>query len=147
MKYVFILTTVLFTNIYLPTGQNLKCKTINLPSKADITNFLIGRWYIVRGEGPGGNLAVGGVYEFTSTHRIVTFGRESGKLKYSILTVRPSKSGESYFFDLKINNPETGKSWFEECMIKPSGSIIIRSEGSKELFGSGKDKLIEIVRQ
>jgi hypothetical protein len=32
-------------------------------------------------------------------------------------------------------------------MIKPSGSIIIRSEGSKELFGSGKDKLIEIVRQ
>jgi hypothetical protein len=112
-----------------------------------VRNFLLGRWYIVRGEGPGGNLAVGGVYEFTSTHRIVTFGRESGKLKYSIFTVRPSKSGESYFFDLQIVNPETGKSWIEECMIKPSGSIIIRSEGSKALFGSGKDKLIEIVRQ
>ena len=147
MKYFILIISVLTIQFSLPLGHSKSSNIKTLPTISEVRNFLLGRWYIVRGEGPGGNLAVGGVYEFTSTHRIVTFGRESGKLKYSILTVRPSKSGESYFFDLKINNPETGKSWFEECMIKPSGSIILRSEGSKELFGSGKDKLIEIVRQ
>ena len=50
----------------------------------------------------------------------------------------------SYFFDLKINTDE-GKSWVEECMVKPSGSIIIRKEGFSPYQKTNKSMYLEIV--
>jgi hypothetical protein len=120
-------------------------KGIALPSKGEVQQMLMNsRWYIAKGEGPGGAILVGGTYEFSSTRRRVTFGRETGTMKYAIVSVRPSQSGMSYFFDLKINTDE-GKSWVEECMVKPSGSIIIRKDGFSPYRKTNQSMYLEIV--
>ena len=139
----FISCSLLFVLTGFFTSQS-KCR-FELPSKGEVQQLLMSsRWYIAKGEGPGGAILVGGTYDFSTTHRRVTLGRETGTMKYKILSVRPSQSGMSYFFDLKINTDE-GKSWVEECMVKPSGSIIIRKEGFSPYQKTNKSMYLEIV--
>ena len=117
------------------------------PSREQVQQMLMSRsWYIIKGEGTGGPALAGGTFVFTSTHRDLSFdGRPIGKQRYKVLSTRPSKSGESYFFDLEIVNSDGGKTLFEECMVKPSGSIIIRRSGGTLMGTKLKDMYLEIV--
>lgn len=104
------------------------------------------RWYIAKGEGPVGPALAGGTYTYSATHRDYAYeGRAIGKQKYKVISVRPSKTGTSYFFDVEIINPDGGKSWVEEHMMKSSGSIIIRRPGGNLMGTKLKDMYLEVV--
>jgi hypothetical protein len=142
-KYFTYLTIWILAFIGMQTMQAKN--RFALPTKAEVQQMLMdSRWYIAKGEGPGGPLLVGGTYEYSATHRTVKHGLASSSMKYKIISVRPSQSGMSYFFDVKINSTDSGTSWVEECMLKPSGSMIIRREG---FSWGGKEKVmfLEIV--
>jgi len=122
-------------------------KKFLLPSKGEVQQMLMNsRWYIAKGEGPGAFALKGGTYTYSATFRDFTYeGRQIGKQKYKVISVRPSKTGTSYFFDVEIINTDGGKSWVEEYMMKSTGSIIIRRPGGTLMGTKLKDMYLEVV--
>jgi hypothetical protein len=119
-----------------------------LPTIAEVQKFITGQWYISKGEGPGGLMMVKGIFEITTTHIRAIFGKVIGSPnKYTILSIRPTSSGLGYFIDIKIDrNKASSISEFEEWMVKPSGSIVIRRPGITFSGPTKKDMFLEIIR-
>lgn len=147
MRKVIIYMIVLFIQVSLPLIQSEPSTSMNIPSIEEVKDFLKGRWYIAKGEGPGGAILVSGIYEITSTDITARFGKVIGKAdKYTILSVRPTKSGYGYFIDMKINRQDAGKTSVEEWMVKSKELIIIRRSGFVPFGGKVKDMFLEIER-
>jgi hypothetical protein len=143
-----LLTYLTLCIIALTGMQTLQAKKkLVLPSRGEVQQMLMNsRWYIAKGEGPGGPALAGGTYTYSATHRDYVYeGRPLGKQKYKVISVRPSKTGTSYFFDVEIINADGGKSWVEEHMMKSTGSIIIRRPGGTLMGTKLKDMYLEVV--
>ena len=145
IKYFTYLTIWILAFIGMQTMQAKN--RFALPTKAEVQQMLMdSRWYIAKGEGPGGPLLAGGTYTYNPTHRDYAYeGRPLGKQKYKIISVRPSKSDVSYFFDVEIINTDGGKSWLEEYMMKSTGSIVIRRPGGTLMGKKLRDMFLEIT--
>jgi uncharacterized protein (TIGR02145 family) len=117
---VLICCLLIDNSIYSQTIQS------RLPTIEEAREHLMSyRWVIVKGEGPGGSILVGGIWDFGKKMKRSTFGRVSGETSYEIVKVRSGINGRGYTLDVKVKDHD--KMHYEEFYVNPV-SIIVRRD-------------------